>query len=79
MKRLTYKVTYGQYNLIKEAAKKYIFFFIKKYMQQQYFLLKKKKKEEGRRKSKPYPSVILAVLFKARHAVSAAKGMALAS
>jgi hypothetical protein len=67
MKRLTYKVTYGQYNLIKEAAKKYTFFFIKKYM------------EEGRRKSKPYPSVILAVLFKARHAVSAAKGMALAS
>lgn len=26
-----------------------------------------------------YPSVILAVLFKARHAVNAAKGMALAS
>jgi hypothetical protein len=30
-------------------------------------------------KGRPYPSLILAVLFKARHAVSAAKGMALAS
>lgn len=32
-----------------------------------------------RRTKLTYPSLILAVLFRARHAVSAAKGMALAS